>query len=201
MGSAEHLTRRGRRSRLRLALVVALVASSTGTLLAAAVFTRTTSSTGNTFSTGSVDLTASPATAAITMTGMVPGDVVTAPITVTNTGTLQLRYALTSTTTENTLAAQLDLTVKTGVTTCTTGGFGTDGTVAYGPADLGATTGLNILGNPTQGAQAGDRTLNASANEVLCMQVSLPLSSSDAYQGLTTTATFAFVAEQTAHNP
>jgi hypothetical protein len=71
----------------------------------------------------------------------------------------------------------------------------------YGPGDLGSSTGLNILGNPAQGAQAGDRTLNAGANEVLCLQVSLPLSSSDTYQGRTTTATLAFIAEQTAHNP
>jgi spore coat-associated protein N len=201
MGSAEHLTRGARGRRLRLAAVVAVAATSAGTLLAAAVFTRTTSSTGNTFSAGTVDLTAAPATAAITMSGMVPGDTVTAPITVTNTGTLQLRYALKSTTTEDTLAAQLDLTVKTGVTTCTTAGFGVDGTTVYGPADLGSSTGLNILGNPAQGAQAGDRTLNAGANEVLCLQVSLPLSSSDTYQGRTTTATLDFIAEQTAHNP
>jgi hypothetical protein len=120
---------------------------------------------------------------------------------VSNAGTLQLRYAVTSTTTENALAAQLDLTVKTGVTTCTNGGFATDGTVVYGPGDLGSTTGVNLIGDPGTGAQAGDRTLNAGANEVLCFRVSLPLATGNSFQGLTTTATVAFVAEQTANNP
>ena len=119
----------------------------------------------------------------------------------TNAGGGQLRYAVTSTTTEDTLAAQLDLTIKSGVTTCTNGGFGASGSVLYGPADLGSTGGINVIGDSAQGAQAGDRTLNAAASEVLCFQVSLPLSTGDAYQSLTTTATFAFNAEQTANNP
>jgi hypothetical protein len=132
---------------------------------------------------------------------MIPGDQVTAPITVSNAGTLQLRYALTSTTTENVLAAQLDLTIKSGVTTCTNGGFGTDGTVVYAAADLGNTTAVNVIGDPAQGSDVGDRTLNAAANEVLCFNVSLPGSTGNAFQGLTTTATFAFEAEQTTNNP
>jgi len=57
-----------------------------------------------------------------------------------------------------------------------------------------------IIGDPAQGAQAGDRTLAASGNEVLCFNVSLPSSTGDAYQGLTTTATFNFQAEQTKNN-
>jgi hypothetical protein len=132
---------------------------------------------------------------------MAPGDQVTNPITVTNGGTLQLRYAVTSTTTENVLAGQLDLTIKTGVTTCTNAGFGADGTVIYGPGDLGSTAGTNVIGNPAQGNQAGDRTLNASANETLCFNVQLPSSTGGTYQGLNTTATLAFQAEQTSSNP
>ncbi len=112
-----------------------------------------------------------------------------------------MRYALTSTTTENVLAAQLDLTVKTGVTSCTTAGFGTDGTGVYGPDDLGSTGGSTIFGNPAQGPDTNDRVLNASSSEVLCVQVSLPLSTADAFQNLTTTATFTFDAEQTVNNP
>jgi len=166
-----------------------------------ALFTSTASVPGNTFSTGTVSLTTSPTTALVTFSGMAPGDQVTAPITVTNAGTLQLRYAVTSTTTENVLAAALDLTIKSGVTTCTNGGFGTDGTVVYAAADLGSTTGVDVIGNPAQGSQAGDRTLNASANEVLCFNVSLPSSTGNSAQGLSTTATFAFQAEQTSSNP
>ncbi len=166
-----------------------------------AIFTDTASVPANTFTTGTVDISTSPTTALVTFSGMAPNDQVTNPITVSNLGTLQFRYAVTSTTTENTLAAQLDLTIKSGVTTCTNGGFGTDGTVVYATGDLGSTTGVNVIGNPAQGSQAGDRTLNASASEVLCFNVSLPSSTGNTYQGLTSTATLAFQAEQTSSNP
>jgi len=178
-----------------LALFVSVI--SLGVL---ALFTDTASVPGNTFSTGTVDISTAPSSALVTFSGMAPGDQVTNPITVTNAGTLQLRYAVTSTTTENTLAAQLDLTIKSGVTTCTNAGFSVDGTVVYATGDLGSTTGVNVIGNPAQGFQANDRTLNASANEVLCFNVSLPLATGNAFQGLSTTATFAFQAEQTANN-
>ena len=73
--------------------------------------------------------------------------------------------------------------------------------MVYATGDLGSTTGVNVIGNPAQGAQTGDRTLNAGASETLCFNVSLPLSTGNAYQALSTTATFAFDAEQTANNP
>ena len=178
-----------------LALFVSVI--SLGVL---ALFTDTASVPGNTFSTGTVDISTAPASALVTFSGMAPGDQVTNPITVTNAGTLQLRYAVTSTTTENTLAAQLDLTIKSGVTTCTNAGFSVDGAVVYATGDLGSMAGVNVIGSPTQGAQAGDRTLAAAGSEVLCFNVSLPLATGNAFQGLTTTATFAFQAEQTANN-
>lgn len=166
-----------------------------------AVFTSTASVGSNTFSTGSVSLTTAPTTALVTFTNMAPGDQVTAPITVTSAGNLDLRYAITSTTSENVLATQLALTIKSGVTTCSNAGFGASGTVLYGPGALGNTTAINVVGNPAQGAQAGDRTLVAGTNESLCFNVSLPLTSGNTFQGLTTTATFAFVGEQTKNNP
>ena len=71
-------------------------------------------------------------TSEITLAGMAPGAKVAAPVTVTNTGMLPpavcrglsgmpwpQRYAVASVTTEDSLVAQLELTVKTGVTTCT----------------------------------------------------------------------------------
>ena len=180
--------------------VVSLLASL-GIFGAFAVFTDTQSVTDNTFSTGSVDLSTNPTTALVTLSDMAPGDEVTNPITVSNAGSLELRYAVTSTTTENVLAAQLDLTIKTGVTTCTNGGFGASGTVIYGPGDLGSVAGTNVIGNPAQGPDTGDRTLSGSSNEILCFNVKLPLSTGNSYQSLTTTATLAFQAEQTKNNP
>jgi hypothetical protein len=189
------------RRRLRRSLLVLVAASiAAAVLVASAVFTDIATVDDNTFTTGEIDISVSPATAAIGMTGMVPGDTVTAPLTVSNDGTIQLRYAVTSTTTENTLAALLDLTIKSGVTTCSNAGFDTDGTVLYGPADLGSTTGINVIGDPAQGADSGDRVLAAAASEVLCFQVSLPPTATTG-EGLTTTATFEFNAEQTTNNP
>ena len=69
-----------------------------------AVFTDTATSTGNTFASGGVDITAAPA--AITLTDMVPGSRVTAPIDVSNSGSLDLRYAVTSTTDEDAFAGR-----------------------------------------------------------------------------------------------
>lgn len=185
---------------LILAIGIAIVGGIIGSR-GLAVFTSTASVGSNTFSTGSVSLTTAPTTALVTLTAMAPGDQVTAPITVTNAGTLDLRYAITSTTTETTLAAQLSLTIKSGVTTCSNAAFGASGTVIYGPGILGTTGGTNVVGNPTQGAQAGDRTLTAGTNEILCFNVSLPLASGNTFQGLTDTATFAFDGEQTKNNP
>ena len=178
-----------------LALLVSLMSLS-----ALALFTDSQSVPANTFSTGTVDISTSPTSALVTYSAMAPGDEVTNPITVTNDGTLALRYAVTSTTTEDTLAAQLDLTIKSGVTTCTNAGFGTDGTVVYTTGDLGSTAGTNIIGDPTTGADTGDRTLAASVNEVLCFNVKLPLAADNTSQGLTTTATLDFQAEQTKNN-
>ena len=181
-----------------LAVVALFAAMISVTVLA--LFTDTASVGSNTFTTGTVDISTTPATALVTFSAMAPGDQVTNPITVDNLGTLELRYAVTSTTTEDVLAAELDLTIKSGVTTCTNAGFGTDGTVVYATGDLGSTAGINVIGDPATGSQAGDRVLVASTNEVLCFNVSLPLAATNAAQGLTTTATFAFQAEQTKNN-
>jgi hypothetical protein len=187
----------------KLVLTVIVLAVFVGllSLMAVAIFTSTASVGGNTFTAGTVVISTSPASAVVTLGAMAPGDQVTAPLTVTNGGTLDLRYAVTSTTTENVLAGLLSLQIKTGVTTCTNVGFGASGTTIYGPGVLGNTTPVNVIGNPAQGAQAGDRTLLAGANEVLCFNVSLPLATGNSAQGVTTTATFAFQGEQTKNNP
>lgn len=187
----------------RLAVSAAILLLITGFLASAvlAVFTDLTTSDGNTFTSGTVDLTVAPATAAITLSGMAPGDRIAKPIDVTNSGVLDLRYAVDSATTDDVLASALELTVKSGVTDCSSSGFDLSGAVVYGPAPLGATTTLPILGDAAQGDDAGDRTLAAGASEVLCLDVTLPFATGNASAGLATTATFTFHAEQTTGNP
>lgn len=207
---AEVHAARGRRRRRRqaglvgslsaTALVMGLLASSTGGVNA--LFTDSEDVGANDFTTGTLDLATAPTTAAVIYQNMVPGDTVTGPLTVTNGGSTPLRYSVRSTTTENTLAAQLDLGVKVGVTSCTgTTGFNASGTVLYGPGALGTTSTAALVGSSAAGSDPGDRTLAPGASETLCFHVALPTSSSNAYQGLATTATFQFVAEQTANNP
>lgn len=178
-------------------LLVAGVLAGAPWAITQAVWTDSQAVTGNTFSTGSVDISTSPTSALVTFSGMVPGDLVTAPLTVSNAGTLELRYAMTTAITgSTTLSDGLELQIKSGVTTCTNAGFGGSGTSLYNST---LTTGA--IGDAAQGNQTGDRTLAASTSEVLCFQVRLPSSAGTGLQGLSTTATFTFAAEQTSNNP
>ncbi len=169
--------------------VATVVTASTG-----ALFTDSDSIGANTFSTGTIILDTSPTTALVSFSGMAPGDLATSTLTVSNNGSLQLRYAVTSTTTEATLAAQLDTTIWDEAAEAVVDGVcdtTAPGTVLYGPADLGSTTGINVIGS---------RTLAASASDTLCFRVELPLSTGNAFQGLNTTASFGFESEQTKNN-
>ena len=186
----------GRRAGLLGILAAGLVAGSMGAgALSLAVFTSTAAVTGNAFTAGTVVIGAAPATAALTAADMVPGDVVNGQITVSNTGTAQLRYAMSSASTNadaKDLRDQLTLVVRTAGTGC--GAF--DGAQLYSGALNGAAFGSNAAGG-----QTGDRTLDAATNEVLCFRATLPLATGNSFQGATTTATFTFDAEQTANNP
>jgi predicted ribosomally synthesized peptide with SipW-like signal peptide len=156
-----------------------------------AIFTDTANASAA-FSSGTVDLTAAPATV-FTTTGIYPGDSGSQTVTVSNGGTATLRYAMTTAATNADglgLAAQLELTITAG--TCPGGGA-----PLYGAAALDSAA----FGDAAQGAQAGDRTLAGVSSEDLCFAWSLPLATGDAFQGAATTATFTFDAEQTANNP
>ena len=192
--------RRGSGIRILASLAVLAVAGSILTIGSLALFSDQETVAGNAFSTGTIDLVATPATAVVTAADMVPGDQVTASQDVANSGTLEFRYAVSSTSTEDVLASQLVLTVKSGVTVCDDANWATDGAVLY-TGVLGSTGGTAILGDPIQGSQAGDRVLAAGGNEALCFIVTLPVSAGNASQGASTTATFTFDAEQTANNP
>jgi len=183
-----------------VALVAFGAVTSVGTL---AVFTDQEQSTGNTFSTGTIDLTIAPTTAAVSFAGMVPGDQVTDDIVVTNApGSDSLRYAISSTATNpdaKGLKDQLVLTVRTvDVTTPGTPCDDFDGAQLY-TGDLDGTTG-DLVGDNTQGSQAGDRVLGVGATETLCFRVELPSSTGNAFTSASTTATLTFDAEQTDNN-
>ncbi len=174
-------------------LAIGILASLMG-LGGLSLFTASTDNDGNAFTSGSVDISTSPASAFLTMSDMAPGDSVTAQLTVSNDGTLELRYAMTTSATNvDTLDLRdaLTFTVKTLGTDCTT----FDGTELYT-----GTLASGAIGDPTTGGDSGDRTLAASGSEDLCFKVELP-SSATGPEGAATTATFTFDAEQTKNNP
>ena len=182
-----------RRHTRRRALLAILLASSLATLGAGAMtlaqFTDTKTATGS-WTAGTVTLGVSPSTA-FTATGILPGATDNQTIVVTNTGTGAMRYALSTSATDDGkgLAAQMTLLVQAG--TCAS-----PGATIYSGA-----LGSAAFGSNAQGANAGDRTVAASSSESLCFTWEFPLASGNGFQSAATTATFTFDAEQTAHNP
>ena len=93
--------------KILLSVAVILAATSAATIVSLALFTDTATVGGNVFETGTIDISAALASTTIGMPGMAPGDQVTAPLTVTNLGSLELRYAVESTTDEAILGSPL----------------------------------------------------------------------------------------------
>lgn len=182
----------GSRRRGMVALFIGLAALTAGSgAVSLAVFTSSADSAGS-FSTGTVDLDANPA-AVFSASGIMPGATGSATVTISNSGTGALRYAMTSASTDpdgKGLRDQLELSVTAG--TCPGAGA---------PLFAAAPIVAAVFGDPGQGADAGDRTLAAGTSEDLCFAWSLPLSAGNALQGAATTTTFTFGAEQTANNP
>lgn len=186
----------------KLARGLALPLAFSG-LAIAGMFTLTTTAlfsdsqtTAASFTAGTVDLAASPASAVLTGTNLAPGDVMVGEIVVNNTGTLEYRYALRGSVTNN---VGWEFTVKAGVTTCDEAGFTQSGTVLYGPGPLQASP-TNVVGDDTPGQQMGDRLVSAGVSEKICVEAQLPFSTGNEVQGQTEIATFTFNAEQTANN-
>lgn len=181
------------------ALLAAVLAAGTLPVLEGlGVFSDSDTVGSNSFDTGTVALSTQPTSALLSLTDMFPGDEVVAPLTLSNGGSGELRYAMTSSVTESTLSASLALEIKSGLSSCDVASMddGTLGTVVADTTLDGA-----AFGDPSQGAQSGDRTLAAGASEDLCFMVRLPLSADNSLQGLSTSADLTFSAEQTRNNP
>jgi hypothetical protein len=181
-------------------LVLATVALAGGTALAAfgswpaAGFTQ-----------GFVSIAATPDDNNFFLTGtFAPGDHSVRGITVTNSGSLALRYAVTSISMDDGLASWLDLTAWEEAAEGDTGddcGQQPPAHTLYGPSDPGSPAGTLLIGDPSQGFQAGDRTLPAGASEKLCIMLAMPLSVGNTFQSSKASPEFRFDAEQTDDNP
>jgi hypothetical protein len=182
-----------RRKKRRRALIAILLSSSLATLgagaMSLAVFTDS-DATGGSWTAGTIILGVTPSPV-FTATDIMPGDSGSQTLTLANTGTGQLRYAMSTATTDSGagLDSKLQLLIRAG--TCAAPGA----TLYNGNLNAAA------LGSSAQGAQAGDRQVDAGASDSLCFTWSLDLNSTgNGYQGASATATFTFDSEQTANN-
>lgn len=196
--------REDRRRRMLLAIPFVLLVLAGLLMTSSALYSDVATVTDNTIATGTLDLTATPATQAYAVSDMAPGDVEFSKITLTNSGGLELRHSMLSTTTNDPdgLAAQLELSVAA-IADSDPCAVQTDfdaGTALY-TGVLGSAGGTAVYGDPAQGDQAGDRTLAGGDAEGLCLRVELPSTTGPSFAGTTTTVDFRFDAEQTANNP
>jgi hypothetical protein len=199
---------RRRRGLLALLMAGTALISVAGASMSLAVFTSSVTADANAFTTGTIVLGVSPATAILTSANLMPGDSVPAgtpgtAVTVSNAGTSTLRYAISGTSTDadnKHLNTVLLITIRQPDGNSGSACTAMTGNLLFGPAVV-PTAGVNMVGDPTQGQQSGDRSLSSSTNETLCFKASLPLGTGNAFQNTTSTYTFTFAAEQTANNP
>ena len=176
--------RRRLRTRIPALIVTGLAVLSIGAgARSFAAFTDDASVGDNGFSTGTVDIAASPASALVTASNIVPGYSATAALTVSNSGTVDFEYtmstAATNTDSKN-LRDQLTLVIRA-KDSDTAGCANFNGTQLYS-------------GSLASGSISTARSISALASEVLCFRVALPSATDNNYQGATTTATFTFSA-------
>ena len=200
---ARQRRRRNRRVLGLLMLLLLLIPSIGSSYLTLALFTDQESVAAD-FTTGTIILDPIKIDALVlTTSGLMPGDTITDDVVVENDGNAELRYAMTTSSTDPDLKALrgvLTLTIKTvdvtdPATPCNT----FDGASTLYNGVLGATTAK--FGDVAPGDQGADRELAGGANETLCFRVTLPGITGNLFQGATTTTTFTFDAEQTASNP
>ena len=187
---------RARRRRLYTTVAIAgMSLVAIGSLTTGAVFTDSDSVDSATITSGTVDLSLAPATVNFTATNMAPGDTEFGTVTVQNDGSLQMRYAMSGSA-AGVLGTELQVTVF-GTATCNAAGVS-----ALTPL---ATSGpiiptRQLFGDPSQGADPGDRTVDSGDTDTLCVRIQLPLATDDTFQNTDATLTFDFDAEQTANN-
>ncbi len=172
-----------------------------------AVFTDSDVVGTNDFATGNVSLTTAPtATIWTAVSNATPGDKGTGSLTVTNAGSLSLRYAVSGSNTDATLSAAMNVRIGLkGGASCDFPYHNDDGTTTTLTDDTqlfaGALDTALLMGSSAQGNDAGDRTLASSGTEDLCFAVVLPDTAGNSVAGLSNTTTFTFDSEQTVNNP
>jgi spore coat-associated protein N len=160
-----------------------------------ATFTDSASAS-STFTAGSVDLVLNGDTSdaysftSLQSSSLKPGDVIYAPLTVANTGTIGFAYSMTSSSTNTDTKALRD-TLKLGAkvvansAACDSAGVGYAASVTTAMAEAAISS-----------AAISSRSLSNGVSEVLCFKVELPSTAGDSVQAASTTTTMTFNATQ-----
>ncbi|ROS31682.1 putative ribosomally synthesized peptide with SipW-like signal peptide [Cellulomonas sp. PhB150] len=211
---------RPRRRRLwTTVVVVGLAAVGVTSLTTSALFSDQEKS-GSTITTGSLDLKADDSlTFSVPFDNMLPGAQVVSPVTLKNDGSLAFEYAVsvdaTSTSSGNADPSlgngddpgtgdlpdqlHLDLYSVTSTSACTLNGVSAKTPLGSSSGAWGI-TGERIVGGATAGA-TGNRTLDATEDEVLCARVSFATAAGNEYQNTAAKVTLTFDAMQLPFNP
>lgn len=196
---------RDRRRRLvGTVAIVGLAFVGIGQLTTGALF-EDSATAAVSYASGNVSIQAngSASTTLAAATNLAPGDTVYRSVNVSNTGSLDLRYAITGVTTTETknLSSVLRYTVYEGVSNaqCAAGNTGA-GTAVASNLTIG-TTPTPVVGSSANGFQPGDRPIAAGAGaDALCVAMDLPLATTSAFATATATVQLTFDAEQTKNN-
>lgn len=194
-----------RRRFIATAAICGLAFVGIGQLATGALF-EDSANASVTYTTGDVEIEAngSASTTLAAASNLAPGDTTYRPVSVTNVGSLDLRYAVSGVTTSQTknLSTALRYTIYRGMTVaeCNAGTTGS-GVALVSNATIG-TTASALIGDPAPGTQGGERAINAGAGaDVLCVAMDLPLATTSAFAQASATVTLTFDAEQTRNNP
>lgn len=200
-GTTTRAEDRGRRRRLPVVLVAAAATLILLLDVAYAVFSDQEVVDQNASDTATIALSTSPTSQLFALTDVLPGFGQTFTLDVSNGGSAELRYAMSTSVVSdsdstNPLSSQLSVDVYAGATTddCATIVSNTTAIFSGSLADAG-------FGSSAQGADTGDRVLAAGSAERLCLDLTLALSTGNEYQNDSTEVSFTFDAEQTANNP
>jgi spore coat-associated protein N len=179
------------RPKLALAALATALAAVGLAIGSGADFSSGSANPSNTFSSGTLTQTNSKDAAAIlTAAAMKPGDTKTGSVTITNTGSLPGTFLLSKSNLTNPnlgsggekLSDQLDLTIKDGSTTVYSG-------------KLGAMGAITLDGDTvTAGTQQFGKSGSATAAHTYDFTVTLPSSTSDPYQGTSTSVEYDWTA-------
>src|SRR5690554_1755729 len=161
-----------RRRFVATSTIIGLAAIGVTSLTTNALFTNTDTDGQSGFVSGTIDITSDATDFVMEPGNAAPGDSHFAPLEVTNSGTLQLRYAIElagGADSSALLLEELTYRVYSGVTptNCTAGTIGAGSVL--GTAVLSSST--HWIGDAAPGEHTGDRTLASGASENLCVEL------------------------------